>query len=284
MNKPTMKRAKGYGLEIQTAEWAGSGEPVLCIHGLTANCLCFGVIAQELTPKHSVLAVDLRGRGLSDKPGTGYSIDHHCRDIEAVMDDLGLDAVNLLGHSLGGYISLALAARRPERVRRLILMDAGAQLTVEQWIKVGEAIKPSLDRLVQRFPTFEAYVENLKKMAYLNPWSQAIEDYFRYECEEVNGVFQSRIKPENIQEERENLAVTDTAQYYSHIHCPVLVLRATQGMTSPDELVLPEDALPGLKKALPQARIVSLAGTNHYSIVFQPNEERTRALKEFLSE
>jgi pimeloyl-ACP methyl ester carboxylesterase len=279
-----MKRAKGDGIEIQTAEWAGSGEPMLCIHGITANCRCFDVIAHELSPKHRILAVDLRGRGLSDKPDTGYSIDRHCRDIEAVMDDLGLDMVNLLGHSLGGYIALALAARRPERVRRLILMDAGAQLSAEQWIKVGEAIKPSLDRLLQSFPTFEAYVANLKKMAYLNPWTEAIEDFFRYECEEVDGVVRSRIRPENIQEERENLAVTDTAQYYSGISCPVLVLRATQGMVAQDDLVVPEEALPGLKKALPQAKIVSLAGTNHYSILFQPNEERTRALLEFLSE
>ena len=76
MIQPTMLKAKGAGIQIQLAEWEGAGPPVLCLHGLTANCRCFDVAASVLAPMRRVLAMDLRGRGLSDKPDTGYSIDH----------------------------------------------------------------------------------------------------------------------------------------------------------------------------------------------------------------
>ena len=58
-----MKKVKGDGISIQLAVWEGRGNQVLCIHGLTANCRCWDVIASSLTPENKILAVDLRGRG-----------------------------------------------------------------------------------------------------------------------------------------------------------------------------------------------------------------------------
>ena len=226
--------------------------------------------------------MDLRGRGLSDKPDTGYSIDHHCKDILAVLDDLGIEKTALLGHSLGGYIALAFAHKHAERVERLVLMDAGAQLSYEQWAKIGAGIKPSLDRLERTFPSIDAYLENVKRAAYLNPWNEAIETYFKYESEEKDGVVRSRIRPEHIAEERKHLAGTDTSAYYENVRCPVLVLRATEGMVANDDHVLPEDASAELQKVLPQMELVSVQGSNHYSILFQPFAQRDNALKDFL--
>jgi pimeloyl-ACP methyl ester carboxylesterase len=54
--------------------------------------------------------MDLRGRGLSAKPDTGYSVEYHMGDIHALLEEQGIDSVTLLGHSLGAYISLAYAA------------------------------------------------------------------------------------------------------------------------------------------------------------------------------
>ena len=197
------------------------------------------------------------------------------------MKDLKIEKPVLLGQSLGAYIALAFAHRFPELVDSLILMDAGAQLSLEQWTRVGEAIRPSLERLDKTFPTFEDYVSNLKDAAYLNPWNESIENFFRYESQEVGGVFKSRINPAHIQEESMNLATTDTSGYYENIKCPVLVLRATKGMVT-DDLVFPEEVIPAFRKSLPQADIVSLADINHYSILFQPCEERDRAILRFL--
>ena len=67
MGNPKMFKSKGDAVDIQIAEWEGTGETVLCIHGLTANCHSFDVVAEGISPPHRILALDLRGRGLSEK-------------------------------------------------------------------------------------------------------------------------------------------------------------------------------------------------------------------------
>jgi len=280
--EPVMKSVKGDGVRIHLAEWWGEGSTVLCVHGLTANCRCWDTIAEALSPGHRVLAMDLRGRGLSEKPSTGYSIDHHCRDIRSLLDDLGLEKIALMGHSLGAYLSLVFAAQNPDRVERLILVDGGGKLSEEQMVKVFAGIKPSLDRLGQIFPSFEAYLDVMKQAPFLRPWSRAFEIYYRHEIEEVDGGVRSRVRPEPIQEERENLGKVDIARFYRQVRCPVLILRATEGLLVRDDILLPEDALNRMVEEIPSAKRVDVEGANHYMVVFQPNRTRDRALRDFL--
>ena len=284
MTEPTMKRAKGDGVEIQLAVWEGEGEDIVCVHGLTANCRCWDEMASCLTPAHSFVAMDLRGRGLSDKPPTGYSLEHHVRDIYGLLEDCGLDQAVFMGHSLGAYISLAFAAQYPERVKKLILMDGGAQLSNKQWDQVNIVIKPSLDRLGQVFPSFEEYVALLKAAPILQPWTPAIETYFRYESEAVEGGVRSRINPDHILEESQNMRQASPAEYYPKIVCPVLILRATDGILSPEDQVLPEAAAERMLSEIKDARRVDVSGTNHYSILLQPDEHRDEAILDFLAE
>ena len=74
MVEPIMKKVKGDGIEINLAIWEGKGKPILCIHGITANCRCWDILAAALTPSYRVLAMDLRGRGKSDRPCRGYAL------------------------------------------------------------------------------------------------------------------------------------------------------------------------------------------------------------------
>ena len=282
MRDPVMRRTEGDGIQIQLAAWEGEGQPILCVHGLTANCRCWDLIASSLVPENNILAMDLRGRGLSDKPSSGYSLQHHIRDIVCLLDDLKQERIVLIGHSLGAYISMAFAANYPERTEKLILMDAGGQLTQDQWDKFTLAIKPSLDRLGQVFPSFEAYVANMKLAPFLQPWSQALEDYFQYESEAVEGGVRSRINPANIQEEVQNIQQEVPSEYFPKVTCPVLILRATDGIFSNDDLVLPESAVDRMVSEIPEALRVDIKGTNHFSILFQSNEMRDRAIREFL--
>ncbi len=281
MRQPEMLKADGDGIEIQLAQWPGDGPPVLCIHGLTANCRSFDTIAGALSPAHRVIAMDLRGRGRSDKPATGYSMNHHCRDIKAVLDSLGLDKVSLLGHSLGSYISLAYTAANPDQVQKLALLDGGANLTPEQWGKVTLGIKPSLDRLGKLFPSFEAYTDTVKASPFMKPWNEAMESYYAYDTEQIDGQTRSVIHPENIDEERANLLTMDPSAYYPMIKCPVLILRATLGMLGGDELVLPQSATDGLLAQLPTAKLVNLDGMHHFSVAFQPCPQLDQALLDF---
>jgi pimeloyl-ACP methyl ester carboxylesterase len=282
MDEPFMKKTKGVGINIQAAIWEGNGKEILCIHGLTANCRFWDCLANALSPHHKVIAMDLRGRGLSDKPPTGYSIDAHCKDVLALMDDLGLKRPVLMGHSLGAFISLVFATRTPQRVDRLILVDGGGKLTEAQMIKVFAGIKPSLDRLGKTFPSFEDYVSQMKQAPYLQPWNLFMDKYFQYEVEEVEGGLRSRVHPKNIEEEALNMGKVDSTQFYQKVISQTLILRATKGMLVKDDLVLPEEVAERMVREIPNAKRVDVEGVNHYTILLQPNEKRDQAILDFL--
>jgi len=284
MTEPKMIKTNGDGIKIQLAVWEGKGKQILCIHGITANSRFWDCLASALAPHHRVIAVDLRGRGLSDKPPTGYSIEHHCKDILALMNDRGLERPVLMGHSLGAFISLVFSAKYPQRVDRLILVDGGGKLTKTQMNKVFTGIKPSLDRLGKTFPSFEDYISQMKQAPYLQPWNSYMETYFHYEVEKVKGGLRSRVHPNHIEEEAKNLGKVDSRQFYKKVTSPTLILRATKGLLAKDDLVLPKDVAERMVREIPNAKKVDLKGTNHYSILFQPNKKRDQTILKFLKQ
>lgn len=284
MTEPKMIKANGDGIKIQLAVWEGKGKQILCIHGITANSRFWDCLASALAPHHRVIAMDLRGRGLSDKPPTGYSIEYHCKDILALMNDRGLERPVLMGHSLGAFISLVFSAKYPQRVDRLILVDGGGKLTKTQMTKVFTGIKPSLDRLGKTFPSFEDYISQMKQAPYLQPWNSYMETYFHYEVEKVKGGLRSRVHPNHIEEEAKNLGKVDSRQFYKKVTSPTLILRATKGLLAKDDLVLPKDVAERMVREIPNAKKVDLKGTNHYSILFQPNKKRDQTILKFLKQ
>ncbi|MGD9113474.1 MAG: alpha/beta hydrolase [Desulfobacterales bacterium] len=284
MTMPIMKRVKGDGIEINLATWEGAGKPILCVHGITANCRCWDVLAAALAPEYRVLAMDLRGRGRSDKPPEGYALEYHLRDINCLLDDLGIDRAVIMGHSLGAFIGLAFAAENRDRVDRLILVDGGGDLSKAQMDKVFTGIKPALDRLGRVFPSAGEYLDKMKEAPYIHPWSAAIETYYRYEIEEVEDGVRTNIDPAHIQEEAANIRKLDCAPFYPEIICKVLILRAPKGLFSLDDLLLPQDVIDKMMQEIPDVRRFNVEGTNHYGIVMQPHEARDRAIREFLKE
>jgi pimeloyl-ACP methyl ester carboxylesterase len=284
MVEPIMKKVKGDGAEINLAIWEGAGKPIVCVHGITANCRSWDVLAASLSPKHRILAMDLRGRGRSEKPPSGYSLEQHIRDIICLMDDMGLERAVLMGHSLGAFISLVFGAQHPERTDRIILVDGGGKLSQDQLDKVFAAIKPALDRLGQVFPSTDAYIEAMKSAPYIHPWSPAIEGYYRYELEDVKGGVRTNIDPVHIQEEAANIRKVAPDQFYAKVSSKVLILRATNGLFSQDDLLLPESVVETMVREIPNASRFDVEGVNHYGIVFQPNAARNLAILSFLED
>ena len=282
MTEPILKKVRGDGVQINLAIWQGSGKPILCIHGITANCRSWDALAEVLAPEYHVMAMDLRGRGESDKPSQGYSLDYHLKDINCLLDDLGIDRAVIMGHSLGAFIGLAFAAQYPDRTDRLILVDGGGDLSQEQFEEVFVAIKPALDRLGQVFPSADAYLNKMKEAPYIHPWSAVIETYYRYELEEVEGGVRTNIDPAHIQEEAANIRQVDCAPFYPKIKARVLILRAPNGLLSQKDLLLPEDVIDKMMREIPDAQRFDVDGTNHYGIVFQPHEARDSAIRKFL--
>jgi pimeloyl-ACP methyl ester carboxylesterase len=284
MAEPILKKVQGDGVQINLAIWEGSGKPILCIHGITANCRSWDELAEALAPEYRVMAMDLRGRGASDKPSQGYSLDYHLKDINCLLDDLGIDRAVIMGHSLGAFIGLAFAAEYPDRTDRLILVDGGGDLSPEQFEEVFIGIKPALDRLGQVFPSADAYLNKMKEAPYIHPWSAVIETYYRYELEEVEGGVRTNIDPAHMQEEAANIRQVDCAPFYPKINTKVLILRAPNGLLSQKDLLLPENVIDKMMREIPDAQRFDVDDTNHYGIVFQPHEARDAAIRKFLKD
>lgn len=104
--------------------------PVLCLPGLTRNSKDFASISEHLATKRRVLALDLRGRGRSeyDSISEHYVPPTYANDVIRLLDQLGLEKVICLGTSLGGLVSMLLAAMIPERIHAVILNDMGAAI------------------------------------------------------------------------------------------------------------------------------------------------------------
>src|SRR5205814_4065260 len=107
-----------------------------------------------------LVAYDLRGRGDSDKPASGYSLAVHGADLLGLLDHLGVQRATLMGHSLGAHIAVAFAATHPERVARLVLFDGGLDVRAE----VLDSLAPAIARLGVEFPSLEAYLERLRRL------------------------------------------------------------------------------------------------------------------------
>lgn len=101
---------------------APAGETLLAVHGITAHGRRFRRLGDEGWPDRRTLAVDLRGHGRSTYDGP-WNVGQHVTDLIDTLDSLEIGTTDVLGHSFGGVIALALLARAPERIRRLVLLD-----------------------------------------------------------------------------------------------------------------------------------------------------------------
>ncbi|WP_194236019.1 alpha/beta fold hydrolase [Streptomyces acidicola] len=103
---------------------SGSPEapPLVLLHGLTSDGTAWDAVAAHFATRHRVLVPDLRGHGRSPHPGT-YSFELMRDDVLALLDELALPSVGLIGHSLGGVVAYLLASRHPARVTRLVLEE-----------------------------------------------------------------------------------------------------------------------------------------------------------------
>jgi pimeloyl-ACP methyl ester carboxylesterase len=111
---------------VKTRYWMeGEGSPVVLIHGISNSSEDWLLNIQALAAEHRVYALDLIGHGKTDKPlSASYQFNDFAKFIIDFMDCLGISRADLIGHSLGGAVSLVIAEMYPDRVRRLILVDS----------------------------------------------------------------------------------------------------------------------------------------------------------------
>ncbi len=126
--------AKLHGHDLAYVD-RGTGPAVLFIHGLLGTNQNWTHLVSCLEAAHRVLLPDLFGHGASDKPMGDYSLGAHAATLRDLLDELEIERVTLVGHSLGGGIALQFCYLFPERVDRLVLVASGG---------LGRAVSPVL--------------------------------------------------------------------------------------------------------------------------------------------
>src|SRR5215203_2125370 len=185
---------------------AGEGpDPVVCLHGITAQHRAFNAAARHLGPSRGLVGVDLRGRGDSGKPESGYGLEAHAADVVRVLDHLGLESTVLAGHSMGAFVALKTALTYPDRVRSIVLLDGGwprvestpEELTEEEKQEAAaleEGLARAFRRLDLTFESSKAYLDfwfpdqNLK----MDDLPQDLADYYLYDLGEVEGGYRPK--------------------------------------------------------------------------------------------
>jgi pimeloyl-ACP methyl ester carboxylesterase len=117
-----MRQVQLPGLRMHVRD-EGQGPPVLLLHGLGSTGADWELVA-PLLPGHRLLMPDLRGHGETEKPPGDYGVAVHARDVAALLDQLQLRSVHVIGLSMGGMIAFQLAVDRPDLVRSLVIINS----------------------------------------------------------------------------------------------------------------------------------------------------------------
>ena len=126
---PTEEYAAIGELQVRYLEWhpgsAHQATPILALHGLASSANWYERLAARLSSRHRIVAPDQRGHGQTTQAPSGYDWQTLASDAIRVLDHLGIENAAVLGHSWGGNVAINVAARFPERVSKLVMIDGG---------------------------------------------------------------------------------------------------------------------------------------------------------------
>jgi pimeloyl-ACP methyl ester carboxylesterase len=237
---------------------------LLLLHGLTANAHTFdGLISRGLAERFHLFIPDLRGRGHSDKPEFNYSVRHHAKDIIGMLDQLGIEQIAVAGHSFGGLLSVYLAVHYPERISKIVIIDAAAEMNS----KVALMLQPVLKRLERTFDSFEAYLDYMKSSPTINFWEDEMTTYYRADVETLsNG--KVRTYPSLSKMIKVSIGVYSQPwrRFFKDVQQPALLINATD-IYNLNEPLLPEYKAKESVQYLQQGSYLQVDG-NHQTMLY----------------
>lgn len=264
------------GGEIAGGIWQPEGPAtgtILAVHGITSSHLAWSLVA-SMMPSARIIAVDLRGRGASrDLPGP-WGMAQHSDDLAAVLDHFGVERALVVGHSMGGFASVTLASRHPERVAGLVLVDGGLPIPRPEGITdpnelTAALLGPAAERLAMTFASRETYREFWKAHpTFATTWNPAIEAYIDYDL-----VGQApRLHPSSRYEAvaADSLELAGDTRYVAALKGlagPVHFIRAPRGLLDQVPALYPPEQIDHWAEALPHMVVHEAVDVNHYSIV-----------------
>jgi pimeloyl-ACP methyl ester carboxylesterase len=188
------------GVRIRIHHLGGTGPPLLCVHATGFHGRVWEPFIPKLREHFSVISLDQRGHGESDKPASGYDWERFGDDVLAVVDELELDDPVALGHSAGAASLVLAEASRPKTFSRLVLMDPVTPTRDIGTVMASEG-NPMADAARKRraiWDSPEQMIERLKKGSPLQNWQDDfLRAYVVYGTEQrEDGTFELRCPPE----------------------------------------------------------------------------------------
>lgn len=271
--KEARGRIPGDGVELAFGYWPGRGEPIVAIHGLTASYVNFIGVAERLAGRRPLFALDLRGRGDSDKPDKPYGMVQHARDVAAAMRALGLGPSLIVGHSMGAYVAAALAATEPELVAGLVFLDGGylgdvpAGLDADQFL--NSLLTERISQLRKTHPSREAYREFWRGQPSFpaTDWGRWTETFFNYEVEDVSGGVRTKASEPGVRVDFADLTrKSDITARLKMIDVPVMLIRAEDGLSPGQPQIVSDSVLQELRTYIPDLEEHTVLNTTHYTV------------------
>ena len=268
------------GLRFHYRDYPGPADkpPLLCLHGLTRNARDFAQFAERYSPGWRTIVVDFRGRGLSDydPQPERYTPLTYAADVRHLLDQLEIDRAVFVGTSLGGLVTMAIAATTPRRIAAAILND------------VGPDVAPGgVDRILgyvgkdRRFHTWDEAahaVAEIQRAAFEHyshdDWVAMAKRNCRQEGGEIRFDYDMAIA-----EPFKTLGPTPTVDLWPFFAAlaekPLLVVRGEKS-----DLLTAETAAK-MKQVAPRMRLATVAGVGHAPHLDEP--EAVAAIDDFLS-
>jgi len=266
-------RVSGDGVELAFGYWPGRGAAVVALHGLTASYVSFLGMAERLAGRRAVFALDLRGRGESEKPAGPYGMVQHARDVAAAVRAMGLGRSVIVGHSMGGFVAAALAAQEPELVAGVVFIDGGyapaiAAAGPQQGLDAALSLR--ITQLRQAYPSREAYRQFWRGQPHFpakewGPWVEAFLDY------EVGGE-PPELRPKASEDAvkadlMEGLQREAMIARLQAIRVPVLMVRAPAGFVPGAPPLYPDTMMEQMRACVQAMDEELIPDTTHYTVL-----------------
>jgi len=271
---PADRAVPGDGVRLHARDWSGSGQAVVLLHGLASNARIWDGVASRLAGAGlRVVALDQRGHGASEQPGSGYDFATLGRDLSAALAALGIERPVLAGHSWGANVALQFAADRPGALAGLALVD-GALLGVAEWAG------PTLDEARRRLapPRFAVPLTDWLARAGRfdaggsggQPW---VRDYLRAGVDvDDQGVARSRFQFDNHMQVVDALYGQRPPDLYPLVDCPVLLCPAADPAADAAHAQAKRGAAVRASGLLPSATLTWFEDTMHDIPLQRPAE------------
>jgi pimeloyl-ACP methyl ester carboxylesterase len=247
------------------------GTALLLLHGVNQTCHSWDEVAPRFGERGTVIAVDQRGHGMSAWAKDGdYSLGAMVEDLVELTGALSLERLAVVGMSMGAANAIALAARRPEEVSHLVVVDFAPQIEQHGAEKIRHLIELS-------WPSFEAAVEQVARFNPRRTLANIRERLRHGLVQRPDGSWTWRLDPALLRHPRFRDGALAAWDDVGRVRCPTLVVRGAES-----DVLSPEMANAMLER-LPAGRLVTIPGAGH-SVAGDSPDEFCQALLPFLSE